>query len=78
MMTFLNGQGGIRANAGAAACLPFAIQLIAAIYFATSTWPFEISAWWALLLPLTFLLQLLLQGGAEFILDIVSPAGKRD
>lgn len=77
MMVFLNGEGGVRTNAGAAACLPFAIQLVLAIYFATSDWPSQLSALWALLLPLTFLVQLLTQGGVEFLLDLVHPAGRR-
>jgi hypothetical protein len=77
MMVFLNGEGGVRTNAGAAACLPFAIQLVLAIYFAASAWPSQLSALWALLLPLTFLLQLLLQGGFEFLLDFLYPAGRR-
>ena len=79
MMVFLNGEGGARTNAAAAACLPFSIQLILAIYFATSAWPSQLSAFWALLLfPLTFLMQLLLQVTFDFIFGLVNPAGKRN
>ena len=77
MMVFLNGEGGARTNAAAAACLPFAFQLILAIYFTVSEWPSQLSALWALLLPVTFLLQLLLQAAFEFIFDLVNPPGRR-
>jgi hypothetical protein len=77
MMAFLNGEGGVRTNAAAAGCLPFAIHLILALYFMTSEWSSRLSAWWALLLPLTFLLHLLLQALLESILNLVYPAGRR-
>jgi hypothetical protein len=77
MMAFLTGEGGTRTNASAAGCLPFAVQLVLALYFATSEWPSQLSALWALLLPLTFVLQLLLQAGSEFLLDFIYPAERR-
>lgn len=78
MMVFLNGEGGIRTNATAAACLPFAVQLVLAAYFATSEWPSQLSALWALLLaPLSFLMQLFMQAAFEFALNIVNPADRR-
>lgn len=78
MMVFLLREGGVRTNPGAAACLPFAIHLVLAMYFATSPLPSQLSALWALLLPLTFLLHLLLQSGFEFLLDFIHPAGRRE
>jgi hypothetical protein len=78
MMTFLTGEGGARTNAAAAGCLPFAVQLVLAVYFVTSAWPSQLSALWALLLPLTFLLHLLLQAAFEFLLNAVNPAGRRN
>jgi hypothetical protein len=77
MIAFFNGQGGVQTNGAAAACLPFAVHLLVAIYFATSHWPSQLSPLWALLIPLTFVLQLLLQGGLELLLDLVYPAGRR-
>lgn len=77
MMVFLNGQGGAKTNAGAAGCLPFAVLLVLAVSFATSQWPSQLSSLWALLLPLTVLVQLFLQAAFEFILDLVNPAGRR-
>lgn len=77
MMTFLNGEGGVRTNAAAAGCLPFTFQLLLALYFVASDLPAQMSAWWALLMPVTFILQLLLQAGLEFIFDAVNPSGRR-
>ena len=78
MMAFLNGGGGAINNAGAAACLPFAVQLFLAIYFCTSEWPSQISALWSLLLfPLSFVMQLLIQAAAELVLNLANPTGRR-
>jgi hypothetical protein len=76
LMKYL-GQGGDQANSVAAACLPFAMLLILALYFTFSEYPFHLSAWWGTLLPVTFLLQLLLQAAFEFIFDFVNPHGRR-
>jgi len=77
MMTFLNGEGGVRTNAAAAGCLPFTVQLVMAAYFIASDLPLQLSALWALLLPLTFVLHLLLQGTFELMLNYINPSGRR-
>jgi hypothetical protein len=78
MMVFLNGQGGTRNNAAAAGCLPFAMQLLLVVYFTRTEWSSELSALWALLLiPLSFVMQLLMQAAFEALLNLVNPKGRR-
>jgi hypothetical protein len=77
LMSFFTGMGGVRTNAGAAACLVPLLEAAFVFYFVTSPWPYELSAWWALLLPLTFVLHLLLQGGLGYVFDVVHRTGKR-
>jgi len=77
LMSFFTGEGGVKTNASAAACLVPLFEVVLVAYFVTSTLPHELSAWWALLLPLTFVAHLLLQAGFEVLLDAVHPSGKR-
>jgi hypothetical protein len=77
LMKFFTGEGGVRNNAAAAACLVPLLEVVLVAYFITSAWPHELSSWWAVLLPLTFVLHLLLQGGFEVLLDAVHPPGRR-
>lgn len=77
LMGFFTGQGGVKNNASAAACLVPLFEVVLFAYFITSEWPYELSTWWALLLPLTFLLHLFLQVAFEFLLDAIHPSGRR-
>ena len=77
LMIFFTGEGGVKNNAGAAACLVPLLEVVLFAYFITSQWPYELSAWWSLLLPLTFALHLLLQEGFEVLLDAAHPSGRR-
>jgi hypothetical protein len=77
MMAFLNGEGGVRTNAAAAGCLPFTVQLVLGAYFVALGFPLQLSALWALLLPLTFVLHLLLQAAFEIMLNLINPSGRR-
>ena len=77
LMNFFTGKGGLKNNAGAATCLAPLLEVVLFAYFITSEWPYELSAWWALLLPLTFVPHLLLQVGFGILLDAVHPSGRR-
>lgn len=77
LMSFFTDDGGVKNNAGAALCLVPLLEVVLFAYFITSEWPYELSAWWTLLLPLTFVPHLLLQGGFIVLLDAVHPSGRR-
>jgi hypothetical protein len=77
MMTFFNQEGSARNNGHAAACLPFVFHLFLAIYFSASDFFDDISAMWALLLPATLLLHMLLQSVFDVVFDWINPSGRR-
>lgn len=77
MMVFLNGRDGVQTNATAAGCLPSVVELTAAAYFLNSSWSSQLSPLWALLLPVTLILHLAMQGLFEWLLDLINPSAKR-
>lgn len=76
-MNAFTRQGGVRDNSGAAACLVMLLAVLFVFSFITSSLPYELSSWWALLLPFVLVLHLLLQGAFEPLLYVIHPAGRR-
>lgn len=71
------GAKGIRNNAEGAFGLLHITALATVILFALSGAPYQLSAWWALLMPLIVIPSFALQWLFELALDIVNPSGKR-
>lgn len=71
------GGKGIANNAeGAFGILHISALLMVAL-FATSELPHQLSAWWAVLLPLLIIPSLAAQWLFELVLNVVNPSGKR-
>ena len=71
------GAKGISNNAEGAFGLLHITALAAVVLFAFSEIPYQLSAWWALLIPLLIIPSLALQWLFELVLDVINPSGKR-
>lgn len=71
------GVKGISNNAEGAFSLLHITALAAVVLFSFSEAPYQLSAWWALLMPLLIIPSLALQWLFEFALNIVNPSGQR-
>ena len=71
------GAIGISNNAEGAFCLLHISVLAVIVLFAFSEIPHQVSAWWALLMPLLMIPAFLFQWLFEIALNIVNPNGKR-
>ena len=71
------GVKGISNNAEGAFGLLHITALAAVVLFAFSEIPYQLSAWWALLMPLLIIPSFALQWLFELALDVINPIGKR-
>ena len=71
------GGRGIRNNAEGAFGLLHISVLVMVVSFAISELPHQVSAWWALLLPLLLVPSFAVQWFFEFVLDVINPGGRR-
>jgi len=76
-MNFFTGEGGVKTNAGAAACLVPLLEVVLVTYFITSTWPYELFS----LVGTTSTAYLRASPATtrrlEVLLDAVHPSGRR-
>lgn len=72
------GSRGISNNAEGAFGLLHVSALAVVIVFSLSELPQQISAWWALLMPLIVIPSLVIQWGFELVLNVLNPSGKRE
>jgi hypothetical protein len=71
------GEKGISNNAEAAFGLLHISALVAVALFAISEMPNQLSAWWALLIPLLIVPSFFLQWLLEIVLNFINQNGKR-
>lgn len=71
------GVKGISDNAEGAFGLLHVSALAAVALFAFSEMPYQLSAWWALLMPLLIIPSFALQWLFELVLNVLNPSGKR-
>jgi hypothetical protein len=79
MMVYLHGSGATAnlQNPAVAAAAAYVVTLLTGAWFAFSNLPHSLSAWWLLLLPVTFVLHLAWQAAAEVLFNLVSPGTRR-
>ena len=71
------GEKGISNNAEGAFGLLHISVLVAVVLFALSETPYQLSAWWALLMPLLIIPSFAFQWLLEIVLNVINPNGKR-